>query len=334
MKRSTYLLGALLLVGLAGLGCNKAGKLGEHSKESKPPAGPVEFKLLWPLGERVEQDMDLKMKMDINVPGQPATMHQDMSMGQNYGLTVLQANPDGSHEIELDFLSTRMTMKMEGGKAGAKPMEYDSSKKSDKPGPFDMLGKIVGAKIQYFLDASNEVERVEGVSQLMDRFTSTPNSQGAGFARGMFNDDYFKQLMKVNLLLPGKPVQPGDSWPVQWDSSAGPMGAMSMNFDCTFERWEMHGQRNCARLEFQGTVQSKPGEKSPVPMQIQDGSCTGIAWFDPELGLTIDTTMNENFTMIMQIPQPRQGKPKDAPATQSLTNQMQMVVDVKLVSVK
>ena len=35
-------------------------------------------------------------------------MHQDTTMGQKYGLTVLQETPDGGREVELDFLSARM----------------------------------------------------------------------------------------------------------------------------------------------------------------------------------------------------------------------------------
>lgn len=327
MKKNLFLITALLSLSLAWLGCNKSGKLNQPS-EQKPPAGPVEFKLKWPLGERVEQELDMKLKSEITMPGQPM-MTQNVAMGQTYGLTVLQANPDGTHEVEMDFLSARMNMKM-----GEKVlMDYDSAKKAatDKPNPLGaVFDKLVGSKIEYFLDASNAVDRIEGVDGLMTRLASGGNDQTVAPMKSMYSEGYFKQLMSANLLLPNKPVQPGDTWPVHLEVPMGMMGTMVMAYDFTFASWEMHGKRNCARLEFQGSVNLKPDAnagKSGFSMTIQDGTASGIAWFDPELGITIDTTMNQNFTMLMQVPNGR-GK------MQSITNTMDQAMNIKLVSVK
>ena len=78
---------------LAGAGCNKAGKLSQATN-SPLPTGPMELKLKWPPGERVVQDMDMKTTSETTIPGRPAPMQQNMTMGQKYGLTVLQAEPD------------------------------------------------------------------------------------------------------------------------------------------------------------------------------------------------------------------------------------------------
>lgn len=334
---SFLLLAALLLSSPFWFGCNKSGKLSKSS-EFKAPTGPVEFKLKWPLGERIEQDMDMNAKMEITIPGQPMPMKQDTTMGQAYGLTVLQANPDGTHEIEMDFLSARMRMVM----AGKTNLDYDSAKPATggRVNPVaNMFGKIVGSKIRYFLDATNAVERIEGVDELMNRLATGANSAELAPLKSMYNDGYFKQMMNANLFLPPKPVQPGDTWPAQQEIPLGMMGTLIMNFDFTFKNWEMHGKRNCARLEFQGTIQSKPDSEAKSPgfsMSIQDGAISGISWFDPELGITIDTTMNQNFTVIMQIPQNPGARPKAGARmqTQSITNQMEQAMTIKLVSVK
>jgi hypothetical protein len=335
MKKNFSLIVCLLAVSLAWVGCNKAGKLNQRS-EFKPPTGPMEFKQKWPLGERIEQDLDMKMKSEISIPGQPAPMKQDTTMGQAYGLTVLQANPDGTHEIEMDFLSARMGMKM-----GEKTlMEYDSEKKSatDKPNPLaDVFAKIVGSKIRYFLNASNAVDRIEGVDDLISRLSAGANAQATAPLKSMYSEGYFKQMMSANLFLPPKPVQPGDSWPVQYEIPLGMMGTMTMNYDFTFQNWEMHGKRNCARLEFSGSIQTKPdpsAKPGAMSISIQDGTCSGISWFDPELGITIDTTMNQDFKMVMLIPQNQKPKPGVPAKMQSLTNQMNQVMTIKLVSVK
>jgi hypothetical protein len=128
MNKKITFFALVLSLSLSWFGCNKSGKLNQSS-EFKPPTGPVELKLKWPLGERVEQDMDMKMKMETTIPGQPTPMKQDMTMGQTYGLTVLQANPDGTHEIEMDFLTARMGMTM-----GEKSLvDYDPGRTSPIP---------------------------------------------------------------------------------------------------------------------------------------------------------------------------------------------------------
>jgi len=110
-----------------------------------------------------------------------------------------------------------------------------------------------------------------------------------------------------------------------------------MNYDFTFQNWEMHGKRNCARLEFSGSIQTKPDSQAKpgaMSISIQDGTCSGISWFDPELGITIDTTLNQDFKMVMLIPQNQKPKPGVPAKMQSLTNQMNQVMTIKLVSVK
>ena len=120
-----------LTLSLSWVGCNKSGKL-EKASTFTAPSGPVELKLKWPVGERIVQSFDMKQNMEIFVPNQPNPIKQDMTMGQEYGLSVLKENPDGGHVVEMEFLSARMGMEM-GGKA----FNYDSTKKSvnDKADP-------------------------------------------------------------------------------------------------------------------------------------------------------------------------------------------------------
>jgi hypothetical protein len=338
MKRNLILIATLLAVTLPFAGCNKSGKLAKRS-EFKPPSGPVELKLKWPVGERIEQDLDMKQTMVMSMPGQPAPMKQDMTMGQAYGLTVLAETPDGGHEVEMDFLSARMGMSS-GGKT---TMEYDSEKKAaaDKPNPLaDVFGKIVGSKIRFFLDASNAVERIEGMDDMMNRLSAGGNAAATASLKSMYSEGYFKQMMSANRFMPPKAVQPGDTWPVQFEFPMAALGTMVLDYTFTFQSWEMHGKRNCARMEFSGTIQTKPdpaAKPGAMSISILDGSSTGMSWFDPELGITIDTTMNQDMKMVVTVPMPQRAKAgakKAATQMQSITNQMNQVMTIKLVSVK
>jgi hypothetical protein len=142
--------------------------------------------------------------------------------------------------------------------------------------------------------------------------------------------------MDANRYMPPKAVQPGDTWPVQIEYPLGMMGTLMLNYDFTFKSWEMHGKRNCARLEFAGTIKSMPDTNaSPtgMTMNITDGNSSGISWFDPELGITIDTTMNQDMNMVIKLLNPR-GNRGAAGQMQSITNQMNQIMTIKLISVK
>jgi hypothetical protein len=339
MKKNLILIATVLALSLPWVGCNKSGKLAQPSTFT-PPSGPVELKVKWPQGEHIVQDMDMKMNMELSVPGQPAPMKQDMTMGEKYGLTVLKETPDSGHEVEMEFLSARMSVAM-GGKT---MLDYDSDKKpgGDKANPVAgevaaAFQKIIGAKINYFLDASNEVERIEGVDALLNRLGTGDQAGAATSIKSMFSEGYFKQVMSANRFIPPKPVQPGDTWPIKMDIAMGDLGTMMMDYDFTFQSWEMHGKRNCARIEFQGTINSTPGTNAnPAGMStsILEGNSSGVSWFDPELGITIDTTMNQDIKMVMNMPMNPRGNPGAAGRMQTITNQMNQVINIKLVSVK
>jgi hypothetical protein len=335
MNKNLIMIGAALALSLPWMGCSKSSKLNQPSA-FKTPSGPVELKLKWPKGERIVQVLDMKQSMELTIPGQPAPIKQDVTMGQEYGLTVLKENPDGGHEVEMEFLNARLGSTM-GGKT---VLNYDSAKKSpaDKAEEVaDMFGKIVGSKIKFFLNASNDVVRVEGAQEMMNRLSSGAPADQLALLKSMYSESYFKQMMSHYRFLPGKAVQPGESWPVQFEFPMERMGTLLLDYTFTFQSWEMHGKRNCARIEFQGTIKNKPDPDSTTPgMSVSsfEGTTSGVSWFDPELGITIDTTMNQDITMVINIPMNPQGNRGAAGQMQSITNVMTQVMTIKLASVK
>jgi hypothetical protein len=335
MKKNLFLITVTLALSLGWVGCSKSGKLDKVST-FKPPTGPVELKLKWPLGEHVVQSMEFKQTSEITVPGQANAIKQDMTMGQEYGLTVLKESPDGGHEVEMEFLNVQMTMAM-GGKS---MMNYDSAKKSpnDVKNPAaGIFGKLIGSKIQYFMDASNRVDRVEGVDALATKLTAGGPAAATAGIKGMFNEGYFKQMIGSSQTMPSKAVQPGDTWPIQLEIVMGPLGTMTIDSTYTFASWEQHGKRMCARLEFQGTIKSKPDANSKIggmTMSISDGDTSGVSWFDPELGMTIDTTMSQNMKMNMTMPANPRANAAAAGKTQTITSVMKQDISIKLESVK
>jgi hypothetical protein len=115
----------------------------------------------------------------------------------------------------------------------------------------------------------------------------------------------------------------------------GPLGTMNVDNTVTFQSWEQRGKRNCARLEFQGTFKSKPGSDTKMAgmsMSISDGNTSGVAWFDPELGMVIDTTMSQDMKMNITMPVNRRGNAAGKP--QTITSTIKQEINIKLESVK
>ena len=333
MNKNLLLITATLASTLLWVGCNKSGKLNTTST-FKPPTGPMELKVKWPVGERVVQSLEMKQTADISVPNQPNPLKQEMTMGQEYGLTVLKETPEGGREVEMEFLGVQMAMSM-----GGKPMfNYDSSKKSadDAKNPVAaMFQKIVGAKLQYFMDASNRVDRIEGIDALVGQLESGGRPDMTTGLKSMFNEGYFKQIMDSSRYLPSKPVQPGDSWPIQMEIPMGPVGIIKIDYTVTFQSWEQHGKRMCARMEIQGTLKSNPNPDAAaggMNMNISEGSVSGVSWFDPELGMIIDSSADQDIKLTMTMPMNPRGNA--AGKTQTISSAMKQLVTIKLDSVK
>ena len=271
--------------------------------DGTPPAGAVELKLKWPpVGERVVFDVETKRNGEYLIPGQPDSQKEYKTVEKKFGLTVLQATPGGGHEVELEFLSIRDRIAL----GGHTMLDYDSTQKSSLSRTnslTDLYGKVVGSKIRYFLNASNEVERMEGVDELEKRLSCGASADTSAFSRIPYSESYLKQMMSgLHLFLPSKAVQPGDTWPIQKEMAMGPLGTASMDYTVTFRNWEQHWKRNCARLEFQSAMKTKPGPISnPAGTSVSsfEGTSSGVAWFDPELGMVIETAANTDMKMVI-----------------------------------
>jgi hypothetical protein len=245
--------------------------------------------------------------------------------------------------------------------------QYDSAKKTSADPPSHStvaatFAKIVGARVRYFLDASHRVERMEGVNELVSQLKpavllAQPSGPPDPFAwvRNMFinifTETYFKRLARLDRLLPPTAMQPGNTWTVP---DAYPDEETRSDFKVTFQSWEMRANRPCARLEFQaagkGTVKNKSEAtsnagsgmvlhegkwveaKGQVSNSILEGIISGVAWFDPALGLTQETNVINDFKMLKTISAVPTEKPEAAGPAINTIQQLHQVITVKLIS--
>jgi serine/threonine protein kinase len=200
------------------------------------PDGPVELKFKWPPpGKQFVFHQEYAGTIDRSPADQPGQMQYDAGMkyevseGKQFAFTVLKESPEGGHEVELEILATRLRMG-----SGVLRFDYDFTKKYSnvttpfpkKPDPAaDLFGKIVGSKIRYFLDADNEIQRMEGLDELLDRLKPASatrlHESILKMIRSAFNESWFRHLPRLYRFLPLRMVQMGEAWLDQRPFPAG-----------------------------------------------------------------------------------------------------------------
>jgi hypothetical protein len=310
-------------------GCNKSNTAGR--KDEEPITGrksdpPVEMKAEWKPDKRYAFHLDLVLNTEMPAgrrgnPNAGPMRQMEITLGQDYSITVTNATTNGVRGLQLEIHS--LTMDIASGDTYI--MNYDT----DNPGAglsdspiADQLQKLVGGRIRYLLSPENKVMRMDGFQELMERMGGPGRAvRGQGPPPGMinriYNPQYFRQLVELTGL-PPESVRIGDRWPVKRDLSAVGMGSLAIDLTATFRGWQKHDNRNCALLEFSGSLLPKtepapagpPGTNrtsdvrkliraitspSAAPSNIEKGSVTGKSWFDPSLGFTAETAVDQTL---------------------------------------
>ena len=286
------------------------------------------LKYKWPVGKSYVFDFDYKQDTALLLQGRSNTVDEAVTMGSQSQVTVLSGTPDGGHELELQALSARMSIKMGDDTI----LDYDSANESaadQTNGVANVFGQIVGSKIRYIVNASNNVEQVKGMEELVQRIQSVPQTDPLTTdVKKIFNAAFFDTFTNNNHLLPPQAVQPGDTWPSHFEHPVAGVGIEVWDYKIVFQNWEMHGNHTCARLDLQGTMNVKSDPKLKRDEKVyhpRDGVAQGISWFDPKLGQVIETDMKQDLN-VDKLPR----NPTPAQQGQLITTQRHVVYTFKL----
>ena len=329
MRTSHLLSIAVIALGLAATGCgNKSNVVPTETKTM--PTTPVDLKVNWPPGRHGVHTDDTQMTMEMNMPWAPSqTVTQATTMTMETALTALPKAADGQRALEMEMVKTRMDVSI-GGKS---MLNFDSSKSSagDTNPAAGTLGKVIGAKVRFILDDSNYVTSVDGADELFQKLTSSRDTDPAGTMKSMFSGDALKLQVDFARHLAGHPVQPGDTWPIHMEYPLGQLGTLVMDFTNTLTSWEKHHDRWCAKIDFEGTIQSKPGDSPGVQgmkLNFHDGTCSGETWFNIDMGMFEDGTLYQDAKVDITIPNPMARKPGQ-PKMATINGAMHQVINTK-----
>jgi uncharacterized protein DUF6263 len=282
---------------------------------------PVELKLKWSPGTRVVQRIQTIQDSEITIPSMPKPMNQTMNQTQEFAISVLKARPTGGYELEFEFLSMKMDMEQMGRK-----QTVDCATK-----PTDPIGRttcgLVGGKVRFLLASNNTIEKVEGFDALMGKLTAGSPPEAASMLKGMFNEETIKQMSSSMFTqgLPEKPVKLGDTWPFRMEMPLPNMAVLLFEAKSTFKGMQPRESRQVALLEFSGTLSSKPLPGATMSVTLKDGASTGKTWFDPTLGMAVESAVEQSMTLDMKLPAAQGG--------QNISTKMKQRIGTKLVDV-
>jgi outer membrane murein-binding lipoprotein Lpp len=284
--------------------------------------GPVDMKIKWAAGKTFAMRMEMNMDTEMKLPDQPDPVKQNIKMMQNFNLGALKKLDNGGWELQLEFENESLNVLMGGRSVMTFDSNENSAQETNNPAAA-ILRAMIGARLQYFTDASGKVEKMGGLDELMKRISAVATQQQRGMFQQMFSEDTLKRYGSFSEALPNRIVNVGESWSHK-DDIVSTIGTLSMDMNYTFKNWEQHGDRKCAHVETAGTIATKTVSAANVgaAVEVQNGKITGDFWFDPELGMIVDVHNTQDMTL------------KITTRNQNLTQQLSQKIRLSLVDVQ
>jgi RNA polymerase sigma factor (sigma-70 family) len=265
--------------------------------------GPVQMQMKWQAGRKYAMHRET-----IQTETKPQSK-EVQKMTQDFSLSLVRDLDNGGQQLELEFEG----LTVEVGDGVRKMFSADSSQNpaEDAKNPVGArLRKMVGAHLQYFVNANGKVEKMQGYPDLVKQAAGENPKEQAAF-RDMFNESVLAKFGSFGEdSTPHRMVKLGDSWAIHLEQPSG-AGAHYVDLKCTFKNWEQHEDRKCMRIMFAGTIVAAPNAAS-LPVKIENGRVSGETWFDPKLKMIVEIAYDADMTLKIT----QQGQTLTAPLNQ------------------
>lgn len=305
-RKSLWL--AVALVGLwLGTGCSDKKKgspapatpvAAAPVEPPKPKEPPVDLKPKWEVGKRYVMREETTQEATVALPNQPAPTKSGNAVKRDFALTILSQRPEGGYLMEAEFVANKIETRM----ADKVTASFDSASdpKTDSKNALAKLNRrVTGNKFTYVTDAAGNIERLEGVSNLVANVTKGLDKTSAALLRAQFSEEQLKKLGLLPEGLPPQAVAPGDSWTNNFDM---PISAATAKFSVqsTLSGYEERNSRRSAIIKNAGTAQINLGNTpAAAAMQFENVKLEGEAVYDVEKGQY--TTSNTTMTMDLKV---------------------------------
>jgi RNA polymerase sigma factor (sigma-70 family) len=254
--------------------------------------GPVDMQMKWQAGRKYAMHRET-IQTETKPPNQSK---QVQKMTQDFSLSLVRDLDNGGQQLQLEFESLALEVTVGDRKLFSADSAQDSVLDAKNP-VGARLRRMVGAHLQYFVNANGKVEKMEGYSELVKQAAGENPKDQAAF-RDLFNE---KVLAKFGSFgedsTPHRVVKLGDSWAVHLEEPSN-AGTLNVDLKCTFKNWEQHADRKCMQIKFTGNItpQADPNTAN-LPVKIEKGRLSGETWFDPELGMIVEIAFDADMNL-------------------------------------
>ena len=237
----------------------------------------------WTKGEEVRYRMSQESTATISgLPGGMADMTIDTLMSQVMKSVVEDVAADGTATIRQVYESVRMEVNSPMSR-----MAYDSTQKDNAsmdPAAKGMFSVMIGESFLLVLSPSGEVQKVDGMSRIMEKvFQNLPQDPAAAAMlngiRNSFSDDAMRATMSQGFLrFPDRALKIGDTWDSQFTVKNPMIGAITTSVNATLKGFEGSGADQTARIVMKLAMKPDSAAEpatNPMGLAIKMGDGTG-----------------------------------------------------------
>ena len=251
------------------------------------------MQMKWQVGKKYVMHREDIQTSETKQPNQPKPVKQVAKMTEDFNLSPVRELDNGGRQLQLEFES--LTVEVSDGSRKTVSADSAQNPAQDANNPEGAwLRKMVGARLQYFINADGNLDKMEGFQELVKRVAGENPQEQAAF-RNLFNENLIKQFVLIVVdTTPRRVVKLGDSWAPRPEVPTD-FGMFNLDLKSTFKNWEQHADHKCMRIIFTGVFSPQAVSNTPNPRgKLEKAGLSGESWFDPELGMVVETTFDSH----------------------------------------
>jgi RNA polymerase sigma factor (sigma-70 family) len=268
-------------------------------KEITTPSGfdaerrPVEMQTQWQMGKKYSMHKEDIQTTETKNPGQAKPVKQVQKKTEDFCFFPVRELDNGGWQLQLEFESLALAVTM----GDRKVFEADSTQKpaQDARNPVGArLRKMAGARLEYFTDANGKVEKMNGYQELVTRVAGGNQQEQAAF-KDLFDEISLEKYGSVGEdTTRRRVVKLGDHWAIRLKVPSN-AGKLNVDIKCAFKNWEQRADHKCMHITFTGSISAEAdSDVAALRVKIEKGKVSGDVWFDPQLGMMVESAQDVN----------------------------------------
>ena len=261
---------------------------------------PIVMQVKWQIGKKYLMHKDDVQTTEMKNPGQATPVKQVQKLSQDLCYIPIRKLDAGGWQLQLKLESLALDVANGNSKVFAADSTQNPAQDARNP-VGARLRKMTGARMEYFTDANGKVEKMNGYQELVTRVAGNNQQEQAAF-KDMFSEINLEKYGSVlEDTVSRRVVKLGDRWTMKLKVPSNG-GNLNLDIKCLFKNWEQRAGHKCMHITYTGGISSEAGpDGSSLRIRIEKGTMSGDVWFDPELGMAVESA--EDVDALLKINQ-------------------------------